>query len=350
MTQNFNPLMDFARKVECSVKLPSNGGWYDDDVVSFNAINEIDIKPMLPNDEMAIVNPETLISGDTIVQLIKSCCPTVHKPEELYYPDVNTILLGIKKATYGDELSQQYICPLCWSKKNDVVMKEFIRLVKEKYGDEEVELSKEETTEFEKLADENTKEIITQMEKNDEICITPQEIKSSIGDVLASITLLPLNGLVELKNGLKVYATPYKCADKIRFVNKQIKYQKIVKYAEEQQRRFDNLQDITPEYVNSVKGLSDLYKEVVNVNMDIVASSIKKIETPNGDVITDKNFIFEFIQNTDVDSVKKIVEKIEELNNYGIQPTFPCDCQCCGHKWDEKFYGFNQNDFFGISS
>ena len=43
MTQNFNPLMDFARKVECSVKLPSNGGWYDDDVVTFNAINEIDI-------------------------------------------------------------------------------------------------------------------------------------------------------------------------------------------------------------------------------------------------------------------------------------------------------------------
>ncbi len=174
MTQNFNPLMDFARKVECSVKLPSNGGWYDDDVVTFNAINEIDIKPMLPNDEMAIVNPETLISGDTIIQIIKSCCPSVHKPEELYYPDVNTILLGIKKATYGDELSQQYICPLCWSKKNDVVMKEFIRLVKEKYGDEEVELSKEETTEFEKLADENTKGLITEMERRNEICITPQ--------------------------------------------------------------------------------------------------------------------------------------------------------------------------------
>jgi hypothetical protein len=26
------------------------------------------------------------------------------------------------------------------------------------------------------------------------------------------------------------------------------------------------------------------------------------------------------------------------------------ECGCCGHKWDEPFYGFNQSDFFGIGS
>ena len=114
---NVNPLMDFARKTECSVKLPSQGLWYDEDAIEFNAIGEVDIMPMLPNDEMKIVNPETLISGDAIISVIKSCCPGIKKPEELYYPDVNVLLLGIKKATYGDELIQNSVCPKCWEKK-----------------------------------------------------------------------------------------------------------------------------------------------------------------------------------------------------------------------------------------
>ncbi len=129
-----------------------------------------------------------------------------------------------------------------------------------------------------------------------------------------------------------------------------IKYQKIAKYAEDQQKKFKDIQELTMEYVDSVKGLSGLYREVAEINMDIIASSIKKIETPHGESVSNKDFIYEFLKSTDAESVKKIRAKIEELNNFGVQPTFPCDCQCCGHKWEEKFYGFNQNDFFGISS
>lgn len=350
MTQNFNPLLDFARKVECSVKIPSNGGWYDDDNITFNAINEIDIKPMLPNDEMTIVNPETLISGDSIIEIIKSCCPGINNPSELYYPDVNAILLGIKKATYGDELTQQYICPVCWSKKNDVISKELVRLIKEKYPNGDVELSVEESQELEKIAEENTKEEITLMERRNEICITPQELKCSIEKILADMTFLPKDGIVELKNGLKVYTTPYRCIDKIKFINKQIKYQKIAKYLQDNAQKFKNTYELTNEYVDAIKGISDMYKDVTEITIDIIASSIKKIETPTGDVVSNHMYIWEFLKNADVDSVKMIRENIDRLNECGVQSTIPCECQCCGHKWDEKFYGFNQNDFFGISS
>lgn len=350
MTQEFNPLLDFARKIECSVKLPSNGGWYDDDIISFNALNEVNIMPMLPNDEMLIVNPETLISGDSILKVIGSCCPGVKNPGELYYPDVNTILLGIKKATYGDELVQQYICPLCWSKKNDIISQEVVRIIKERYPNGHVEIGVDETHEIEKLADENMQSLITQMERNNEICISPQELKCSIDEILGRMTLLPQNGIVELKNGLKVYTTPYKCNDKIKFINKQIKYQKIIKYLEEHSDSMENIQEITDDYIQSVKQLSTMYKEVGEITLDIVASSIKKIETPNGDVVTNYNYICEFLKKADIESVRIIRENIDKLNECGIPSTIPCECQCCGHKWDETFYGFNQNDFFGISS
>lgn len=350
MTQEFNPLLDFARKVECSVRLPSNGSWYDEDVISFNALNEVNIMPMLPNDEMTIVNPETLISGDSIIKVIKSCCPGIKNPAELYYPDVNAILLGIKKATYGDELIQQYICPKCWSKKNDIIAKELVRLIKERYPMGDVELSIEETKELEKLADVNMQSTITEMERNGDLCIAPQEVKCSIDSILSQMTYLPSHSVVELKNGLKVYTTPYKCNDKIKFINKQIKYQKMLKYIEESKNKLGNITELTEEYVNTIQSVSDMYKEIGNLTMNIIASSIKKVETPNKDVVTNYDFICEFLKRVDVESVKAIRESIDKLNECGIPTTIPCECQCCGHTWDERFYGFNQNDFFGISS
>lgn len=159
-----NPLMDFARKVECSVKIPSQGLMYDEDMIEFNAIGEVDIMPMLPNDELSIVNPESLISGDAIIGLIKSCCPSIKRPEELYYPDVNSLLLGIRKATYGSELIQSGVCPECWKKKIDIEEKELERIAKER-GLNPEDVSEEEGKELYEEAKKNVETIITQKEK-----------------------------------------------------------------------------------------------------------------------------------------------------------------------------------------
>ena len=190
-----NPLMDFARKVECSVKLPSQGIWYDEDVIEFNQIGEVDVKPMLPNDEMAMANPETLISGESILKIITSCCEGVKKPEELYYPDVNALLLAIRKATYGDTIEQEYICPQCWSKKTDIENAEYLRLTKEKYSGKE--LTEEDGKEIKEEANKITRPIIAQMEKEGKLLITPQKIIVNIDNMLNSMTLMPENSIHE---------------------------------------------------------------------------------------------------------------------------------------------------------
>ena len=350
-TMNVNPLMDYARKTECSVKIPSQGLWYDDDNIEFNAIGEVNIMPMLPNDEIIIVNPESLISGDAIISLIKSCCPGIKRPEELYYPDVNTLLLGIRKATYGDELEQEYICPMCWSKKNDIETKEAARLIKERGADGHT-LTVEEGKEIRKEAENNVASKITQMEKNNEILITPQTIKLNIDDVLNAITFLPTKPFVESKNGLKIYIAPYKCIDKIKFTTQQIKYQKITRFYENE-NNITNITDesqLTPELLEKINKIGSMYTDLAGTALDIIAASILKIELPNGEIVDNKNYIYEYIKNCDVDLINKLREKIEELNQCGIRQTIPCKCECCGHEWEEKFYGFNQSDFFGISS
>ena len=81
-----------------------------------------------------------------------------------------------------------------------------------------------------------------------------------------------------------------------------------------------------------------------------MARSVLKVVMPDGRVIDNPDFIREYVQNISSDLVVKLNTEVSKLNDYGIKSTLEMECPCCGNKWDEKFYGFNQSDFFGISS
>jgi len=344
-----NPLMDFARKVECSVKIPSQGLLYDEDTIEFNAIGEVDIMPMLPNDELSIVNPDSLISGDAIINLIKSCCPGVKHPEDLYYPDVNTILLGIRKATYGNEIIQSGVCPKCWQKKLDIEQKEMERIAKERNLILD-ELSDDEAKELYNEASKNVAEKITEMEKNNEIHITPVEFKYDINNILETITMLPKDSIIETKDGLKIYLTPYKCKDKILFSQRSINEQKVLTYYQKTLKNEKLTDENIVEYLNKSNKMIGMYTDITDKTIDILSKSILKVLIPDGRVIDNQDFIKEYVKNISSELVVKLNNEVIKLNDYGIKSTLEMECPCCGNKWDEKFYGFNQTDFFGISS
>ena len=60
--------------------------------------------------------------------------------------------------------------------------------------------------------------------------------------------------------------------------------------------------------------------------------------------------ILEFISNTPSNIVNDLNEKIHELNDIGLPKSIEYECRCCNHHWEDKFFGFNQTDFFGIGS
>ena len=77
-------------------------------------------------------------------------------------------------------------------------------------------------------------------------------------------------------------------------------------------------------------GFFDLFKSKPKTVLEQLAiDCVKKVETSS-------------------ESVAK--SAIDELNGYGIPQKLDLECECCGHKWEEKFYGYNMSDFFGISS
>lgn len=71
-----NPLSDYFRKPETTVVLPA-GKWYAFGDIEFVNGNEVPVYSMLPAEEIMMINPEALVSGVAIIEILKSCCPSV---------------------------------------------------------------------------------------------------------------------------------------------------------------------------------------------------------------------------------------------------------------------------------
>ena len=327
---NTNPLLDFARKVELSIKLPSNGNWYPEGMIDYTMTGEVEVYPMLPKDELMLMNPDALLSGQANVNLIKSCVPAIHQPEKLLYPDLNVLLLAIQKATYGDKLTMQVVCPECLKKANEKAA-ELEEFNKDKSKEEQIDI----------------KATIAEMEKKGEIMIHQQEIDFDINYFLDRMKYLEPEYIYTLETGLKIYLKPNTLEDKSKYGLMQFNQEKIIKsfkdYSYEKSLTDDETKKITNEIANS-------YLNINEIGNKLIASAILKVELPDGSFVDNEDMILEFISNTPSNIVNDLNEMIYKLNDTGLPNMLTYECGCCGHTWEDKFFGFNQTDFFGIGS
>jgi len=84
--------------------LPSKGRYYSAEVYTATQTGEIPVLPMTAKDEMAFKTPDAMINGQATVDVIRSCCPNILDPWQLTNYDLDTVLLGIRIATYGETM------------------------------------------------------------------------------------------------------------------------------------------------------------------------------------------------------------------------------------------------------
>ena len=308
-----NPLLEFARKPEMTVRLPSRGLWYPEGMIDYTLNGEVEIYPLLPKDELVVMNPDLLLSGEANIEILKSCVPAVKEPENLLYPDANVLLLAIQKASYGNSLSIDVVCPECQRKA--------------------IEL--------------NSKEAIEEAEKKGEILLHSQEMEFDINTILSTITYLDEEYTVKFDNGLVIYVQPNTIKDKMKFGLMMFNNEKILKSFKDYD--FENSME-NEEFKSIKREVQKCYLKMNELGNQITTSCIKKIKLPDDTFVTDKTHIYEFITQTKSSDVAKINEKVREINDIGLPPTLTYGCSCCGHEWEEKFYGYNQVDFFGTGS
>jgi transcription elongation factor Elf1 len=111
--QKLNPLKQYFRQYKLWLKLPSGTSYYPEGVIKFSDLGEVGVLPMTGKDELILKNPDALLNGESLVEVIKSCVPGVSDPKILLSNDVDALITAIRYATYNDSLETEMSCPKC---------------------------------------------------------------------------------------------------------------------------------------------------------------------------------------------------------------------------------------------
>lgn len=108
-----NPLKQFFRTFKMYVKIPSMGIYYQPGVIQLTESNEIGVMPMTGKDELILKNPDALLNGEAMIEVITSCVPGVKNPRALLSNDIDALITAIRYATFNDTLETTISCPAC---------------------------------------------------------------------------------------------------------------------------------------------------------------------------------------------------------------------------------------------
>ena len=104
MTDNTNPLKRYYRQPQISIQLPSKQKYYTETVVQKTVTGEHPVLPMTAIDELSFRTPDSMMSGQSTVDVIRSCIPTILDPWQLVNYDIDTVLIAIRIASYGETM------------------------------------------------------------------------------------------------------------------------------------------------------------------------------------------------------------------------------------------------------
>ncbi len=108
-----NPLMAYKPHEKVFVKLPTEGKFYEEGVLLQDGTEEFGVKPMSAIDEMLFNNPDALMNGRAVSQVIENCVPKIANANELAISDIEALLLGIKLASNEETYDVNTKCPSC---------------------------------------------------------------------------------------------------------------------------------------------------------------------------------------------------------------------------------------------
>ncbi len=110
MTENANPLNKYFRQPAIHIALPSSGD-YPPHVVTPSTTGEFPVMPMTAKDEIKFKTPDALMNGQGVVDVIQSCMPNIKDAWQIKSHDIDTILIAIRIATYGETMDLQFNVP-----------------------------------------------------------------------------------------------------------------------------------------------------------------------------------------------------------------------------------------------
>jgi predicted Zn-ribbon and HTH transcriptional regulator len=166
-------------------------------------------------------------------------------------------------------------------------------------------------------------------------CKSDNVFKLDLQYALDNMEFLEPEYIVNLDTGLSIFVKPYSFPELLTGLKTQFEQNKLTRALESK--------NLTDEERAAI--FSKIFKEISLLNFDLMTKGIIRIVDESSNVnVTDKKFIYEFLQNTDRKTADMIGKLIGEINKIGIKRSFTAKCEKCGHEWDSEI-DFNPVNF-----
>lgn len=107
-----NPLQNYFRQPKIYLKLPSLGKYINSDSISGD-VEKLPVYGMTGMDQIIGKTPDGLLNGESTVKIIQSCCPTIVNAWDVSSIDLESLLVAIKIATFGNKMTVEGSCSSC---------------------------------------------------------------------------------------------------------------------------------------------------------------------------------------------------------------------------------------------
>ncbi len=106
-----NPLAKHLRQPKIYIKLPSNGEYWPGKSLEKTENGEYPVYAMTAKDEITFKTPDALLNGQATVDVIQSCLPNIKDAWQTPSIDIDTILIAIRRASYGEKMAMTASIP-----------------------------------------------------------------------------------------------------------------------------------------------------------------------------------------------------------------------------------------------
>jgi len=106
-----NPLKKYFRQPKLYVELPSQGRFYPTGAIEVPDTGQYPVYSMTARDELTFKTPDALLNGQATVEVIQSCFPNIKNAWQMPSIDIDAVLIALRIATYGEDLSIDITIP-----------------------------------------------------------------------------------------------------------------------------------------------------------------------------------------------------------------------------------------------
>lgn len=291
-------LKKYYRKPNLFITLPSGLHFYSNEMFSeddLSSMKEVGILPMTTMNELMLKNPEALLNGSAIEELIKDSTTLKNtNVKHLVKSDIDALLVGIRIASQGDIEELELNCPKC-----------------------------------------------------DHEATYHRDLKSILGNIKPhdnEYTVVPKN-----MDGLVVYLRPSTFQDNLILESHAFDEQKKISEIRKNISQLTSEKEIEEDdEIKFMSSIHEIFKELTINTMEIYTQCIEKIVIGD-EVEYDKDEIHEWLKQIDSDTFGKIRDKLSEINDLGLGKFEEITCVECEHVWNQPL-DTNPTDFFGTGS